>query len=242
LIVDDLISKGYQKVGCASTGNAAISLAAHALMKKVDCHIWISQDIETEKLNLIRMFHPVIHIVDGDYDTAFRESNAFMQQNGFYNANPGICELKLVGNSFIGAEIIQSLNADSIICPTNNGSLLKGVWLGAKILKPDIKMVAAISRNTKIASSIDGFHGFDKPFEVLEASDGELIEVSDQDIKDACKDLFIDGIIAEPSSAASISSLKYMNLSEEQVVCCIITGNGMKYAGSILPLLKNINI
>jgi len=233
LIVEDTIQKGYSKVGCASTGNAAISLAAHALMKYVECHIWISKDICTEKLNIIKMFHPTIHIVDGNYHKAVLESNAFMKLKGIYNANPGVCILKLIGNSFIGLEILEFIHPDYIVCPTNNGSILKGVWLGSSIRNPNIKMVGATATNTKIASSIKGFHGIDKPAKVIEDSNGSLIDVSDEDIKEACQDLLFDGIIAEPASAASIASLKYLNLNEDQKVCCVITGNGMKYPQSL---------
>ena len=238
LILEDASNKGYKQVGCASTGNAAISLAAYARMKNLKCNIWISKDICEEKFKLIKMFNPILHIVKGDYHDAIVESNIIMKEQNIYNANPGVCNLKLIGNSFIGQEIMKEISPDHIICPTNNGSHLKGVWRGVRETNSKIKMVAATAKDTNIASSISGFHGFDRPLEVVRESNGALINVNDLEMKEACQDLLQDGIIAEVSSAAAIASLKHLNLNKNNTVCCVITGNGMKYPQSLQPLFE----
>ena len=101
-------------------------------------------------------------------------------------------------------------------------------------------MVAATASNTKIASSIHGFHAFDKPVDVVELSKGMLIDLNDEDIAEASKDLLRDGVIAEPASAASVAALKHMDLHEDIIVCCVITGNGMKYPKALQTVFSNV--
>jgi threonine synthase len=100
-------------------------------------------------------------------------------------------------------------------------------------------MVAATAQNTKIADSIQGFHQMDgKAFhDALKESKGVVIDVSDRDIKQALRLLYKEGIIAEPAAAASVASIKHLNYDRDDVLCCTITGSGMKFPHLIGKLL-----
>ncbi|MDH3348661.1 MAG: PLP-dependent lyase/thiolase [Desulfobulbaceae bacterium] len=233
-VTEDAKVRGYSKIGCASTGNLAISLSAYALKRNLECHVWVSENISGERLRLIKMFSPVIHRVGGDYLEAVLLSNSEMGKYEIYNANPGECQGKIEGNSVIGYEISKSLRPDVIICPTNNGSLLRGVWLGLNKMDIYPKMVAVIAMQTNLADSIYGFHGLDNPNEIIQESDGEIVDVSDSQIKKACKDLFFEGIVSEPASASAVAALGSLRDIRNKNICCIITGSGMKYTGGEL--------
>jgi len=231
-IICDVKRKGFGAVGCASTGNAAISLAAYSKMVGIKCHIYISKTISQERLNLIRMFAPEIHLVEGGYEEAIKKSNIEMEEKGIYNANPGRCRLKILGDSYIGKEIAEELNPDFVIIPTNNGTLFCGVWEGFKDSKIKPRMVAATARNTRIADSIKGFHRLEGSTfsNALKESNGIVVNVTDDEIKEANRLLFKEGIIAEPASAASIAAIKKLKLFNlDDVICCVITGSGMKF-------------
>lgn len=57
-VIRDATGQGFNEVGCASTGNAAISLAALSRMAHLTCHIYVSRRIAPDKLSLIRAFPP----------------------------------------------------------------------------------------------------------------------------------------------------------------------------------------
>jgi len=239
-IIFDAERKGFEAVGCASTGNAAISLAAYSRMANIKCHIYVSETISQERMNLIRMFNPQIHTIKGGYEEAIKESNVEMEKRGIYNANPGQCHLKIIGDSYIGREIAENLHPDFVIIPTNNGTLFSGVWKGLKDSNVRPRMVAATARNTKIADSIKGFHRLEEPAfsNALKESNGTIVNVTDADIKKANWLLFKEGIIAEPASAASIAAIKKLEFNHDDIICCVITGSGMKFPLSFKIILK----
>jgi len=230
-VLKDAEAKGFNAVGCASTGNAAISLAAYSFMKNLKCHIYVSEKVNPEKLNLIEMFHPEIHVVKGNYEDAIRKSNEEMRIMGIYNANPGKCKAKIIGNMKIGFEIAEKIKPTYVICPTNNGTHISGVWLGLKSagLKP--VMIAAVAKETKVADSIAGFHKLEGKIlkETLKESEGFIVNVSDEEIIETLRLLVKkEGIIAEPASAAPLATLNRIELNPGDIVCCTITGLGLR--------------
>ncbi|MEM4649688.1 MAG: PLP-dependent lyase/thiolase, partial [Candidatus Bathyarchaeia archaeon] len=72
MVILNMKKKGYNKLACASSGNAAVSFSAYAYMVGFEAHIFIGSDIPNEKINLIKIFHPVIHRVKGNYLTAVK--------------------------------------------------------------------------------------------------------------------------------------------------------------------------
>lgn len=238
-IVSDALNRGLSSIGCASTGNAAISVSAYSYAAGLQCDIYVSKNISPEKKTLIEMFKPKIHVVDGDYTEAIRVSNLDFEEKGIYNANPGHCEAKLLGNADIGREIAKQIDPDFVICPTNNGTHLAGVWMGLRMAGKKPRMVAATAKNTEIADSISGFHQLEgNAFnEALKESNGIVIDVSDNEILEALRTLYRQGIMAEPASAASFAAIQRLDCERDDVVCCTVTGSGLKFPRLIERLL-----
>lgn len=230
-VTRDAISKGFKEVGCASTGNAAISLAALSRITGLTCHIYISTRIWPEKLALIRAFNPIIHKVRGGYEAAVERSVKEMSRAGIYIANPGRAQAKIEGNRNIGREITRTITPDIVICPTNNGTHFIGVWEGVKESGQNPKAVAATARTTKIADSIQGFHRYEgeRWERVTKDPRVQVVDVNDRSIRQALLLLLRDGIIAEPAAAVGIAALMHLKAVEQSVACCTITGNGLKF-------------
>jgi len=233
-IISDVKRKGYGAVGCASTGNAAISLAAYSRMAGVTCHVYISETISKERVSLIQRFSPQVHVLKGDYREAVEQSSLEMGERGIYDANPGVCYSKIVGDSHIGEEIARGLLPDFVLVPTNNGTLFAGVWSGLKASNVKPVMVAATAKDTEIAESIRGFHRFEEPAfsNALKESNGIVVDTADAEIEEANWLLFNEGVIAEPASAASIAAINQLRVTSEDSVCCLITGSGMKFSNT----------
>jgi threonine synthase len=243
-VIKDALAHGFDAVGCASTGNAAISLAALSRMIGLECHIYVSSGISKEKLNLIRSFHPILHRVSGAYEQAVHESNEEMRDEGIYVANPGQCRAKIEGDKKIGLEIADEISPDILVCPTNNGTHLIGVWEGINQKRLNPVTIAATAKRTTIADSISGFHRFEglRWENFLRISGTRVINITDRQIQNALNLLFRDGIIAEPAAATSLAALDHLKLKKTAITCCTITGSGMKFPLLLGKLLKNPRI
>lgn len=242
VVLNDLRKKGFRSVVCASSGNAAISISAFAFMMNVEAHIFLGSSTPKEKIRLVEAFQPKIHYADGGYLKAVEALKKFVERNEVYNANAGYCEAKLIGNSYIGAEIARDLAPSIVICPTNNGTHFVGVGRGVLESRREVKprMIAATAPDTRVAHSIKGLYGLEEPkiTEIVEETKGEIVKVKDNAIIKATIDLAKQGIVVEPASAASVAALSQLELKKTDTVCCTITGSGLKYPSLIQGVLS----
>lgn len=239
-ILNDAHAKGFHEIGCASTGNAAISLSAFCRMAQLKCHIYVSRDIWPEKLALIEAFGPVIHRVSGGYEQAIEQSGIELRERAAYIANPGICPAKIAGNSNIGTEVARTLQPDYVVCPTNNGTHLAGVWKGLKESGKRPRMVAATAESTTVADSIQGFHKLEESAlnEAIKESSGLVVNVTDAEIRAALLLLLRDGVIAEPAAAVGVAAVRYLKAEPQARICCTITGSGLKFPRILARILR----
>jgi len=235
---------GYRTLAIASTGNAAISLAFYCYVYGLECHVYVSKGIEPERLAHIRAYHPIIKLTDGTYDQAIAECQEHSEREGYLNCNPGARHEKMVGDSRIGCELAHESKLDWVVCPTNNGTLIAGIWDGLKQVSASPRMVAAVTKKSKLAASITGFHRLEEPAlsKCLEESHGRTVEIDDSEIPGAARLLLQDGLVVEGAAAASVACLKHLYLSQDSQVCCMITGNGLKFPGVMRELLAGPRI
>ena len=230
MIMLDMRKKRMNELACTSTGNAAISISAFAFMNQFKPHIFVGE-IPEDKLQLIRIFGPEIHKVKGAYLEALGAMLEYIKGTKIYNASAGYCQAKLEGNSYIGHEIAKDLNPDYVICPTNNGTHFVGVGMGVRRADCRAKMIAATAPHSTVASSITGFYAVEQPKidQTIKMTDGELVQIEDNELLESTRSLAKQGIFAEPASAASVAALSHINPDKNSVVCCTITGSAFKY-------------
>ncbi|MCD4666956.1 pyridoxal-phosphate dependent enzyme [archaeon] len=235
-IIKDVISKKINKVGCASTGNAAISLAYHSFIYNLECNLWLTENIGKEKLALIKKFRPKIDFTNGDYSDAIKISNDYMKKNKIYNANPGQGDIRNNGDKEIGIEIANSINPNYIIAPVNNGTLFFGVWKGLNEKGLNPKMIGATSKKGKVASSIEGLHLHDK-IKLDKIEDYELIDLNDKEIIHSFTELMKLGFFVEPASASTLEALKKLGIKNKSV-CLILTASEIRFCDK-MDFLQN---
>jgi threonine synthase len=229
---------GATSVGCASTGNAAISLAAYAFVRGVTCHVWIGNSAPSDKLALIEAFGAVLHVVRGTYRAAYERSNFEMERSGIFNANPGVCWCRVEANRAIGHEMAE-LAPDVMICPVNNGTHLKGVALGLLDRGRVPRMVAATASASRLADSIAARTRLEGELGKLGCA-VEEVQVNDEDIACAVRDLMFEGVVAEPSAACSVAALRRLTLDPPELVCLTVTGSGLRYPSAIRDTLEMV--
>lgn len=120
-------------VACASTGNAASSLAVQAAAQGLLCYIFVPHNAPRAKIVQLLMCGATVFAVQGSYDDAFdlciEACNAF----GWYNRNTGYNPYLVEGKKTVGLEIAEQLNwqvPDSVLVPTGDGCIISGVYRG----------------------------------------------------------------------------------------------------------------
>ena len=124
---------GFDTVACASTGNLAASVAAHAAKAGLKSYVFVPASAEPGRLVGISVYDPVLVTVDGSYDDVNRLCRLLATRYnwGFININlrPYYAE----GSKTLGYEVAEQLGwraPDSVVAPAASGLLFTRIWKG----------------------------------------------------------------------------------------------------------------
>ena len=122
---------GFTALACASTGNLAASVAAHAAKAKMQSYVFIPAGLETSKVIGAAIYNTTLVAVEGTYDDVNRLCSRLAQKYrwGFININlrPYYAE----GSKTLGYEIVEQLGwraPDYVVAPAASGLLFTRVW------------------------------------------------------------------------------------------------------------------
>ncbi len=124
---------GFDTVACASTGNLAASVAAHAAKAGLKAYVFIPAGLEAGKLVGIAIYNPTMVTVEGTYDDVNRLCGRLVQAYkwGFINVNlrPYYAE----GSKTLGFEVAEQLGwraPDCVLAPSASGLLFTRIYKG----------------------------------------------------------------------------------------------------------------
>ncbi|MEE9181178.1 MAG: threonine synthase, partial [candidate division NC10 bacterium] len=126
---------GFSVVACASTGNLANSVAAHAAEAGLKSFIFIPADLEQGKIVGTLIYDPVLVSVDGNYDEVNRLCSEVADKYGWAFVNINIRPYYAEGSKTFGYEIVEQLGWRTprhIVVPAAGGSLVTKIWKGLK--------------------------------------------------------------------------------------------------------------
>src|SRR5437762_10747908 len=124
---------GGKTVACASTGNAASSLAVQAAAVGLPCYIFVPYNAPRAKVVQLLMCGATVFAVDGSYDDAFDLCIEACGAFGWYNRNTGYNPYLVEGKKTVGLEIAEQLAwqvPDTVLVPTGDGCIISGVYRG----------------------------------------------------------------------------------------------------------------
>src|SRR5262249_53664529 len=81
------VELGFPVFGCASTGNLANSVSAHAARLGLPCYVFIPNDLEPNKILGSAVYGPQVIAVDGNYDDVNRLCTQIADRYGWGFAN-----------------------------------------------------------------------------------------------------------------------------------------------------------
>ena len=124
---------GFDTIACASTGNLAASVAAHAAKANMKAYVFVPSGVEPGKLIGTAVYNPVLVKVEGSYDDVNRLCAGLVERYnwGFININlrPYYAE----GSKTLGYEVAEQLGwraPDCVVAPAASGLLFTRIWKG----------------------------------------------------------------------------------------------------------------
>jgi threonine synthase len=132
------VELGFTTFACASTGNLAGSVAAHAARLGLDCSVFIPDDLEAGKVAGASVYHPRIIAVRGNYDDVNRLCTQVADQYGWGFANINLRAYYAEGAKTYGLEIAEQLGwrfPKHVVSPVAGGTLFPRILKGFEELR-----------------------------------------------------------------------------------------------------------
>jgi threonine synthase len=132
------VELGFDVLACASTGNLANSVAAHAARLGIDCCVFIPDTLEPAKILGSAIFRPTVLAVAGTYDDVNRLCTQVADRYGWGFVNINLRSYYAEGAKTLGFEIVEQLGwryPQHVISPVAGGTLLPRILRGFRELR-----------------------------------------------------------------------------------------------------------
>jgi len=147
---------GFSIIACASTGNLAASVAAHAAKAHLKSYVFIPSDIEQSKMISTAIFNPTLVAVKGSYDDVNRLCSTLVEKYnwGFININlrPYYAE----GSKTLAYEVAEQLGwraPDCVVAPAASGLLFTRIWKGLEELSM-LRLIGPVNTHMYLAQAV----------------------------------------------------------------------------------------
>lgn len=264
MAITKAVEENFKAVMCASTGNTSASAAAYAARAGIKCAVLIPEGkIALGKLSQAMVHGAKVIQIRGNFDDALNLVRSITETNPIALVN-SVNPYRIEGQKSGAFEIVDAFDGnapDFHALPVGNAGNITAYWKGYKEYHAAGKTAALptmLGFQAAGAAPIVLGHPVEKPetfatairignpasWKTAEAardeSGGVIDMVTDDEIRTAYKMMAsLEGIFAEPASAASVAGLiklasaGYFDDKEPRVggklrTVCILTGHGLK--------------
>jgi len=271
LLVSYLKSLGITNVVEDSSGNAGSAIAAYCAKAGIACEIYVPESTSPGKLAQIQAFGATLRKVPGSREATTEAvmqaaADTFYASHiwhpFFFQGTKTF--------AFEIWEQLGWQAPDTVVIPSGGGTLLLGTYIGfqelhqAGAIAKLPKLIAVQAANC--APLYKAFKGDSPEIQASETKEtlaegiaiaapargneiisavvdtgGEILTVTEKEIKTALQEMAAQGFYIEPTSACTIAGLKKYLVAagaKEQIVS-VFTGNGLKATDKILKLLNS---
>jgi threonine synthase len=144
---------GFDTLACASTGNLANAVAAHAARAGIKAYVFVPADLESGKLVGSAVYGATLVAVDGSYDEVNRLCAELADKYKWAFVNINVRPYYSEGSKTLAYEVAEQLGwraPDHCVVPMASGSLLTKIWKGLEELE---KLWLLDSVQTKISGA-----------------------------------------------------------------------------------------
>ena len=124
---------GFQTIACASTGNLANAVAAHAAAAGLESYVFIPSDLEEQKVLATGVYGTNLVSVRGTYDDVNRLCTEISGDREWAFVNINMRPYYAEGSKTLAFETIEQLGfelPDRVVCPIASGSLFTKIARG----------------------------------------------------------------------------------------------------------------
>ncbi len=124
---------GFEKLACASTGNLANSVSAHAAAAGMEAVVVIPHDLEAGKVLGSSIYNPTLVKVRGNYDAVNRLCAELAGSRNWAFVNVNVRPYYAEGSKTLGFEVAEQLGwraPDHCVAPIASGSLFVKIRKG----------------------------------------------------------------------------------------------------------------
>jgi threonine synthase len=124
---------GFDTIACASTGNLANAVAAHAAAAGLESYVFVPSDLEEQKLLATGVYGTNLVAVDGTYDDVNRLCTELSAEHEWAFVNINLRPYYSQGSKTLAFETAEQLGfelPDRVVCPIASGSLFTKIAAG----------------------------------------------------------------------------------------------------------------
>ncbi len=132
------VELGFSVLACASTGNLANSVSAHAARLGLECCVFIPDNLEAGKVFGSAIFKPTILAIAGTYDDVNRLCTQVADRYGWGFVNINLRSYYAEGAKTLGFEVVEQLGwryPQHLVSPVAGGTLLPRIVRGLRELR-----------------------------------------------------------------------------------------------------------
>ena len=124
---------GFDTLACASTGNLACAVAAHAARAGMRAVVFIPADLEFGKVIGAAIYSPIMVAVKGSYDEVNRLCSEVADNYPWAFVNINVRPFYTEGSKTLAYEVAEQLGwrfPDHTVVPSASGALYTKIWKG----------------------------------------------------------------------------------------------------------------
>ncbi len=269
MVINVLRKQGVRRITEDSSGNAGASTAAYAALAGMECDLYVPEGASEGKLMQARLHGATVRVISGSRDAVALAAQ--QSGHGGVYAGHNWHPMFVQGTKSAAYEIWEQNGfraPDAAVCSVGNGSTLVGLYLGFSELLasgeiarlPRLFGVQAENCNTIHRA----FHGLSLDYEVkptiaegislyrpskvsevarmARESGGDILSVSESDIKKALLEAGRKGLCIEPTSAAAFAGLEQLRAAgrilQRESVAVMVSGSGLKAPSAIMAIMN----
>jgi threonine synthase len=123
----------FDTIACASTGNLACSVAAHAARGGIKACVFIPSGLEAGKVLGAAIYNPVLMSVEGSYDDVNRLCSEIADSYPWAFVNINMRPFYAEGSKSLGYEVAEQLGWRTpahVVVPAASGAMFTKIWKG----------------------------------------------------------------------------------------------------------------
>jgi threonine synthase len=204
-------------VTCASTGNAASSLAGFAAATDLKTIIFVPQTAPEAKVAQLLIYGAKVFLVKGSYDTAYDLASEAAEAFGWYNRSAAVNPYLVEGKKTGALELAEQLDwdvPDAVFVSVGDGSVISGICKGFEELQR-LELIERVPAVIGVQAE-----GASPIADAFERYDGATVEIEDIEARTLADSICVGKPrdIVKAVTYVAQNGGRFMRVSDEEIL------------------------